>query len=152
VFIIFCYNKSLGCVENLANVNLIKFIKQEYLLFSMTDLIAWISSGKGTVAHVQRVIEGEEWEKIYLLTNEEFKVDVPNGGNIEIVLVDNSKMLPEMIEDIKTALKDKVKMMETAVNIISGDGKEHMALMGALLKLGVGIRFVAFTKEGVKEI
>jgi len=38
------------------------------------------------------------------------------------------------------------------VNIVSGDGKEHMALISALLKLGLGIRFVALTKEGIKEI
>lgn len=117
----------------------------------MTDLIAYISSGKGTIAHVQRVIEGQEWEKIYLITNEEFKNQI-TGENIETILIDNRKMLPEMIEDIRKALKDKVKMMETAVNIISGDGKEHMALLSALLKLGVGIRFVAFTTDGVKEI
>ena len=43
-------------------------------------------------------------------------------------------------------------MMETAVNLISGDGKEHMALLSALLKLGVGIRLIALTKEGVKEV
>lgn len=117
----------------------------------MTDLIAYISSGKGTIAHVQRVIEGQEWEKIYLITNEEFKNQI-TGENIETILIDNRKMLLEMIEDIRKALKDKVKMMETAVNIISGDGKEHMALLSALLKLGVGIRFVAFTTDGVKEI
>ena len=61
-------------------------------------------------------------------------------------------MIPDLIEDLKTALKDKVKMMETAVNIISGEGKEHIALLSALLKIGVGIRLVALTKEGIKEV
>ena len=59
--------------------------------------------------------------------------------------------LSEMIKDMQAQLKDKVRI-ETAVNIISGEGKEHMALLSALLRLGVGIRFVAFTKEGIREI
>ena len=118
----------------------------------MTDLIALISSGKGTIAHVLKVIEGEEWENIYLITTEEFKVDVPSKTNITPIIIDKNKMLPLLIEDIKNSLKGKLKIMETAVNIISGDGKEHMALLSALLNLGAGIKFVAFTKDGVKEV
>ena len=115
----------------------------------MTDLIACVSDDKGTVAHVKRVIDGESFEKVYIVTTLDCK-DLISGA--EKIIIDNQKMLPEMIEDIKNALRDKVKMMDTAVNIISGSGKEHMALLSALLSLGVGIRFVAFTKEGVREI
>ena len=118
----------------------------------MTDLIAYISSGKGTIAHVQKVIEGEEFEKIYLITNPEFQKEVPKLDNTEVIVIDNKKVLPDMIEEIKLKLKDKIKIMETAVNIVSGDGKEHMALLSALLKLGCGIRLIALTKEGVREI
>ena len=42
--------------------------------------------------------------------------------------------------------------MEVAVNIVSGNGKEHMAIISALLKLGVGIRLMAVTKDGVREL
>jgi hypothetical protein len=49
-------------------------------------------------------------------------------------------------------LKDKIKGTEVALNLVSGTGKEHMAILAALLKLGVGIRLVALTKEGFKEI
>ena len=118
----------------------------------MTDLIACVSSGKGTVAHVDKVISGEEWERVYIITNDEFKNSTPKGDNIEVIVVDKAKMLPEMIMDIKNALKGKIKGMETAVNIISGEGKEHMALLSALLQLGAGIRMVAFTKEGVRTV
>jgi len=34
----------------------------------------------------------------------------------------------------------------------SGSGKEHMALLSALLKLGLGIRLVSFTNNGIKEL
>ena len=68
-------------------------------------------------------------------SSEEDMSECPKGDNIEIITIDKNKMLPDMTEEIRTALKDKVKMMETAVNLISGDGKEHMALLSALLKL-----------------
>jgi len=118
----------------------------------MTDLIACISSNKGANAHVEKLIAGENWEKVYLVASVENKEHLISHEKVETILVDNKKMLSDIILDLKKSLKDKVKMMDTAVNIISGDGKEHMALLSALLQLGVGIRLVAFTKEGVKEI
>ena len=38
---------------------------------------------------------------------------------------------------------------EVALSIASGDGREHMALISALLSLPVGVRFTALTKDGV---
>ena len=52
---------------------------------------------------------------------------------------------------VESKLKDKVNG-EIALNLISGTGKEHMAILSALLKLGVGIRLVALTKDGVEEL
>ncbi len=117
----------------------------------MTDLVAFISSGKGTIAHVLRVIESENWDSVYILTTDEFSKEVPNKENIKKIILDPRKMLSDIIIDIKGSLKG-IRIMDTAVNIISGEGKEHMALLSALLQLGVGIRFVALTKDGVKEI
>jgi hypothetical protein len=129
-----------------------KFYIDTIIAKFMTDLIAYISSGKGANAHVVRLIEGETWDKVYILTNDEFRKEVPKRDNIEIILIDSKKTLSELIEEIKKDLKEKIRIMDTAVNIIAGEGKDHMALLSALLQLGVGIRFVALTKEGVKEI
>ncbi len=118
----------------------------------MTDLITIISSGKGTIGHVKRVIDFESWEKIFVMTTKEYRDQVPEKDNIEIIEIDCNKLLSDIIDDIGKALQGKIRIMETAVNIISGEGKEHMALLSALLKLGCGIRFVALTKDGVKEI
>src|SRR3989338_6453898 len=85
----------------------------------MTDLIAFISSGKGTVAHVHKVIEGQPWEQIFILATEESKGEVPKNNAIHLVIFDPRRTLPELVADFKSALKDKVKMMESAVNIIS---------------------------------
>ena len=55
----------------------------------------------------------------------------------------------EMKEEIQKKLKGKIKGTEVALSIASGEGKEHMALISALLNLPVGIRFTALTKDGI---
>ena len=49
-------------------------------------------------------------------------------------------------------LKGKFGGMEVALSLASGDGKEHMALVSALINLPVGVRFAALTKEGVIDL
>lgn len=118
----------------------------------MTDLIACVSSGKGTWGHVVRVIEGQDWNKIYLITNdfgkENFKAEKPT----ELILINPDKPISEIRNDIESQLKGKITDLEVAVNLVSGSGKEHMALLSALLKIGLGFRLIALTKEGIKEI
>ena len=116
----------------------------------MTDLVACLSTGNGTIKHVERVIEGMEWGKIFLIASskEEFK----SSKEVEIVFVDTKKTITEMAAQIKNALSGKINDLEVGVNIVSGEGREHMALLSALLSLGLGVRLVALTKEGVRVI
>jgi hypothetical protein len=39
---------------------------------------------------------------------------------------------------------------EVALSIASGNGKEHMALISALLSIPVGIRLVVYSKKGIE--
>jgi len=50
-------------------------------------------------------------------------------------------------------LKTKLdSAFEVAVSLASGNGKEHMALISALLSIPVGIRLVVYTKNGIEFI
>jgi len=118
----------------------------------MTDLIACLSTGKGTIGHVARVIDGMEWNKIFLITNEFAKDKFKSEKNVETILIDTKKTITEMAADIKKALQGKITDLEVALNIVSGDGREHMAVVSALLQLGLGIRLVALTRKGVRVI
>jgi len=118
----------------------------------MSVLIACVSSGKGTLGHVQKVISDHEWEKIILISTKEGKEEFSNGKNADFIVIDPEKTLSELIEEIKLRLKDKHLGIEVSLNMISGSGKEHMALLSAVLQLGIGIRQVALTKDGIKEI
>ena len=93
-----------------------------------------------------------DFEKVYLITNEYGKENYTADAKTELIAVNSSQGLKELRDEIRAVLKEKIKGMEVAVNFVSGTGKEHMAFMSALLKLGVGIRFMALTKDGVEEI
>jgi hypothetical protein len=116
------------------------------------ELVAYLSTGKGTWGHVSRMVQDGDFEKVYLITNEYGKENYNADEKTELIAVNSNQGLKELRDEIRTVLKEKVKGSEVAVNFVSGTGKEHMALMSALLKLGVGIRFMALTKDGVEEI
>tara|TARA_Y100000310_G_C20650676_1_gene799257 strand:+ start:1704 stop:2060 length:357 start_codon:yes stop_codon:yes gene_type:complete len=118
----------------------------------MTDLIASFSSGKGTAAHVMKVIEGMEWDNIFLIVPEEFADQVTKPNNAQIITVDTTKTITDMAAHIHHSLNGKTKDFEVGLNLVSGSGREHMAILDAVLKLGMGIRLVALTKEGVKTL
>jgi len=119
----------------------------------MTELIAFLSTGKGTWGHVARLMQDQQWERIILLTNDygaqNFKLET---NKADLIIINENIGIRELRDDIKNKLKERIKGTEVAVNFISGSGKEHMALISALLQLGVGIRFVALTKDGIEEI
>ena len=111
------------------------------------ELVALLSTGKGTWAQVAGVINQGEWDKIILIGNEfakKFSVDKP----FEFVQI-TSQRLVELKEELVKKLKGKINGTEVALSIASGDGKEHMALISALLSLPAGVRFTALTKNGL---
>lgn len=119
----------------------------------MAELIAMITTGKGTWGHVSRLIQDVEWEKIYLVTNEFGKENFSSPKPAELIMVDEQRGLEEIKKDFKSQFETKLKPFnEIALNIVSGSGKEHMALLAALLELGIGVKFIALTKDGVKEL
>ena len=118
----------------------------------MVCLVASLSIGKGTWIHVSKLIQEGEWNKVFLITNTFGKENFKNTKNSELIVVDDNKNLEELRDEIKKNLNNKLTDTEVAVNFISGSGKEHMAIISAILQLGYGIRLVASTENGVKEI
>lgn len=116
----------------------------------MTELVACLSNDN--LPHLSRLIKDAEWEKIILIADSANKTKLNPEKKSEYVIVDFKKPIFEIINTIKKELRGKITGVEVAVNIVSGTGKEHMAVMSALLQIGVGMRFVAVTKEGVKEL
>ena len=119
----------------------------------MTTLVACLSTGKGTWGHVSRLMNDSNWDKIFLITNNFGKENFNTENKpIELIVADDKGGLEELRDSIIKELEGKIKDTEVSINLVSGSGKEHMAIMAAILKLGVGIRLTALTKDGVKEI
>ncbi len=115
------------------------------------ELIALLSSGKGTWAQIAGLMTHGEWEKIIIIGGD-FAKDFKHEKPFEFIRIDLDKKIKDLREEFLEKLKGKVKGMEVALSIASGDGKEHMALVSALINLPVGVRFAALTKEGVIDL
>ena len=111
------------------------------------ELIALLSTGKGTWGQVAGLLNYGDWDNVILIGND-FAKKFSTTVNHEFVEVKSSR-LKELKEELEKKLKGKIKGTEVALSIASGDGKEHMALISALLSLPVGVRFTALTKDGV---
>ena len=121
----------------------------------MTELIACLGAGKGTWNEVAQLIASESWTQIFLVTNdfgrENFVQKFPTV-KAEFVTINEFDQPQQLIERIKKALDGKISDIEVAVNIASGSGNVHMALITGLQHLGLGIRFVVPSEAGAKEI
>jgi len=115
------------------------------------ELIALLSSGKGTWVQVAGLMTHADWEKIILI-GDDFAKDFKHEKEFEFIKVDLNQKLKDLKEDFLKKLKGKFSGTEVALSIASGDGKEHMSLISALINLPVGIRFAALTKDGVIDL
>ncbi|MBT3404784.1 hypothetical protein HN832_02370 [archaeon] len=115
------------------------------------ELICLLSSGKGTWAQVSGLMKHGEWEKIILI-GDDFAKDFKHEKEFEFIKIDLSQRIKDLKEDLSQKLKGKIHGLEVALTLASGDGKEHMALLSALINLPVGVRFAALTKEGVIDL
>jgi len=120
----------------------------------MTQLVAILSTGKGTWAEVAGLINKSEFEEVYILTNSFGKDKFTNlpDKKIEVFVFDFDKDVAAIVKDFYTALKPYIKFGDVAVNISSGAGKEHMALFSAMMKLGSGIRLITLKDNHIVEV
>ena len=115
------------------------------------ELIALLSSGKGTWAQVAGLLNQGDWDKVILLGSD-FAKQFTHQKEFEFIQCDLNKRLKDLKEEFSQKLKGKISGTEVALSIASGDGKEHMALISSLLSIPVGVRFAALTKDGIIDL
>ena len=116
------------------------------------ELIALLSSGKGTWAQVSGLMNHGEWDRVILLGDDFAKKNFSHAKKFEFIQINLSKQIKELRDEVKTKLKGKINGTEVALSVASGTGKEHMAIISALINLPVGIRFAVLTQEGVIDL
>ncbi len=119
----------------------------------MTDLVACLSTGKGTWTGVLKLVNKQDFENVFLVVNSWTRENLKLKKD-DLVLVNiNSEDKTSVIRDsIINQLQGKIKGFEVAVNIDSGTGKEHTALVTALMQLGLALRFVVCDGEEIDEV
>ena len=116
----------------------------------MPTLIALLSSGKGTWSEVSRLMQAQPWSKVFLVTNsfgKETFTSVP--PNAELIVLDFMRETQDIAEEIKKQLHGKVNDFEVAINMASGNGKEHMAMLEAIMEMGLNFRLVTLRNGGM---
>lgn len=114
------------------------------------ELVAFLGNDKENWGQVKALVSKGEWDNVVIIKNknaEEFEIE-----NAEVIKIDSDKPLIEIKEELMNKLKTKLKEFDVALSIASGNGKEHMAIVSALLSVPVGVRLVVFTKNGVEFI
>jgi len=113
------------------------------------ELVALLSTGKGSWGQVAGLMKKGEWEKIIIIGTSFAKDFQVAGIPFDFIEFDADKSLVQLKKDLEKKLKGKFEGLEVALSIASGNGKEHMALQSALLSVPVGVRFTALTNDGV---
>ncbi|MEM4271663.1 MAG: hypothetical protein QXD13_01055 [Candidatus Pacearchaeota archaeon] len=113
------------------------------------ELVAFLGEDKENWGQITALINRGEWDKVIIVKNKRAEGYLASK-KIDIVEINSEKPLLELKEDIMNKLKGKLGEFEVALSIASGNGKEHMALISALLSIPMGVKLVVFTKEGLK--
>jgi len=117
----------------------------------MPTLIACLSTGKGTWTEVIKIMQSQKWNKIFLITNNfGQEIFTAKQENVHLILVDAIQDVGSLTNQIKGQLKNNVKDFEVALNMVSGSGKEHMALLEAILELGMSFRLITVKNDQVE--
>jgi len=116
------------------------------------ELVAFLGNDKENWGQITALINRGQWDKIILVKAKD-AAGFPIMTNTSVIEIDTGQPLLEMKKDIMDKLKEELgKAFEVSLSIASGNGKEHMALISALLSVPVGIRIVVYTKNGIEQI
>ncbi len=118
----------------------------------MSTLIACLSNGKGTWGYVSQIIKNEKWDNIFLVSNDFGRQNYKPERDVEYVIIDQMQDSKTIRDIVYGSLNGKINDMEVAVNFISGSGNEHMAIIAAILKMGIGMKLIMPTKDSIEEI
>jgi hypothetical protein len=114
------------------------------------ELVAYVGTDKENWGQITALINRFECEKVILVASKEAD-DFPINDKCEVIKIDSSKQLFAMKDELLEKLRKRISGdFEVAVSLASGNGKEHMALISALLSVPVGIKLVIYTKDGVQ--
>ncbi len=113
----------------------------------MPTLIVNVSVGKGTWNEVNKIIDAFTWEKIIVITYPFGKENFKSKKTVEMIVLDPEIPLLVLTAQLTEALKGKITDFEVALNFVSGGGKEHMAIVSAIIHNGCGFKLITVNEN-----
>ena len=117
--------------------------------------IGILGAGKGTWNTIAGIIKSNEWKKSILITNsfgkQNFAKRFPDLKT-ELIEINEEQSIQELAREIAKKIEPFIeKEIDIAINIESGSGKLHTALLIALMYLGTSFRFVGIRNNELVE-
>lgn len=106
----------------------------------MKMFIGVLSTGKGTWGQVSHIIDNTDYTDVYLISNDWAKDIFKCTKEIKWIIIDHRKGFPEIVSEIESQMPKEINNLE--INIHSGSGKEHTALLSILLKNKIKFKLV----------
>lgn len=113
------------------------------------EFVAFIGEDKENWGQITALLNRLEYEKAILIQNK--KADYSSSNEkCKVIKVDSERPLIELKNELIEKLKKELSRdFEVSLSLASGNGKEHMALLSALLNVPVGVKLAVFTKDGI---
>jgi hypothetical protein len=114
----------------------------------MSTLIATVGMGKGTWGHLARIIAEKDFDDIILVSTDFGKENFKTEKPAKWITTNPRGSFEQMMEEISSQLGG---IKEASVSIISGSGREHMALLATLKQKKIPYSLILITKNGIEE-
>jgi len=114
----------------------------------MKTLIVTLGIGKGTWGKVKRICN-EEWDNILILGNQWANDTFKSDKSYEWITLDDQKDVCQLVDDISKELDNK-ELGEVYVNFLSGSGREHNAVLSALVKKNINYKMAVVCDDGLQ--
>jgi hypothetical protein len=111
----------------------------------MAILIAALGEGKGTWQTVFKLASMSEWEKVIFVGPAFAGENLELKENMKFVAVDEKQPIGTLIAQLQKEFG--TIFGEVGVNLTSGSGNLHMAILSAILKSGGGVKLVTWTDK-----
>jgi hypothetical protein len=118
----------------------------------MTQLIALLSTGKGSWSEVIRLMRQGSFDEVILITNAFGKEKFTPESKTSLIVTDLDAPVHTLQAVFLDKLRPLLKGTQVALNMSSGTGTEHMALLSAILKLGFAVRLVIAGERDFEEL
>ncbi len=114
------------------------------------EFVACVGTDEHNWGQITALLNRLEYETAVLVVDA-MASGYPTNDKCTIVKVDMGQPLLLLQKEIQDKLKKTIGgEFEVALSLASGTGKEHMAVLSALLNLPVGVKLVVYTKEGIQ--